>query len=143
MWALNLKPVSELYPGKQDVPVQAVITADIITFMPTYDFFAPIRPVPQQGPDGKTVMGMARDPLITGRDFTYKPYKTHIRNGPGVMFDFLSQMAPDDRKTYVGFIDQARAFMKNKNDIAKDGPRVALANDTEVDAIARSHGRRS
>lgn len=142
-----MMPISELYDSSnvKEVPVADVVRADIVTLMPTYDFFAPLRQVQAQGPDGKPMMGMTRDPLITARDFTSKPYKTHIKNGPGVLFDFFSQMDAEDRKIYRGFVAQAREHAKDKYDQmtkAQNGPRVELADASALSAIARAHGRR-
>ena len=92
----------------QEVGIEKVIRADIITLMPVYDFFAPLRPVTMKGEDGQQRMMMARDPLVVCRDFTVKSYPVHVRNGTGVTFDFLSQMHSDDQKVYRDFIKQAR-----------------------------------
>lgn len=110
VYTLNLKSGAELTP-------ENILAADVITLIPSYDFFAPLRPVPVAGPDGRPEMiapgvpkvGMARDPIVTTRDFTLKPYPTHIKNGPGVIFDFYDQMDDSDQATYRSFLDNARA----------------------------------
>jgi hypothetical protein len=145
VWGLDLVPVSESHAGK-DIPVESVLKARVITLMPTYDFFAPLRQFQTRGPDGQPAIGMTRDPLITARDFTSRPYKTHVNNGPGVLLDFFSQMHPDDRKIYEGFIAQARAHAKSKyEEMTKEQPpggsRIALAKDEDVAAVVRTHGR--
>ena len=98
-----------------EAAVDAVLEAEWVSLKPTLDFFAPLRPVPRlgednkpmRGPDGQAVLSMVRDPIITTRDFTLKPYPTHVRMGPGVIIDFVSQMAETDQQTYKNFIGQA------------------------------------
>lgn len=113
MCALDHAPVAD----KTDLSVSDVTAARILSLKPCYDFFAPLRPVPVMDPrtkqpvmvaPGVPQMGMARDPIVTGRDFAMHPHPVHITLGPGVFFDFFSQMHATDKKTYTEFIDAAR-----------------------------------
>lgn len=100
---------------ENEVAVDAVLESEWVALKPTLDFFAPLRPVPQLddkgrpvvGPQGQAVMSMVRDPIITTRDFTLKPFPTHVHLGPGVIVDFISQMNETDQQTYKNFIGQA------------------------------------
>ena len=101
---------------EKEVAVDDVLVAHSIELCPVYDFFAPMRPVPVPGPDGRPMMkpdgtphiAMSREPIVTGHDFVLRPSPVHLLLGPGVILDFFSQMDPADRKTYVGFIESAR-----------------------------------
>lgn len=125
---------------KIDAPIEKVVMADVLTLLPNYDFFAPLRPVPVPGPDGRPLMiapgipkmAMGRDPIVTTRDFALKPYPVHVRIGAGVMFDFFSQMHEDDRKTYRGFIDAARDSANGES--ASQGG-LALPSSQDIAAV--------
>jgi hypothetical protein len=127
-------------------PVYAVMLAHIVTLNPCLDFFAPLRPsvkMDAQGrpvpvPYGQPTMVMTRDPIVTTRDFSLKPYPVHIRIGPGVQFDFLSQMHEDDQDTYNGFITAALGQAKEES-VAGSG--LVLPSTNETAAISRQHGR--
>lgn len=105
-----------------EVAVDEVLAADYISLRPALDFFAPLRPVPAMGKDnrpiirnGAPLMTMSRDPIVTTRDFTFKPFPVHVRSGPGVTFDFVSQMHADDQKTYHDFIRQALGMAREES----------------------------
>jgi len=131
---------------KNEVAIEKVTSADVITLLPNYDFFSPLRPVQARGPDGKPLfdspgvptIAMQRDPIVTTRDFAMKPYPVHIKNGPGVTFDFINQMHEDDRKTYRSFADAAReSALKHRASQAN----LVLPDGDAVTAIGRRHGR--
>jgi hypothetical protein len=130
-----------------EVPVTDVTSAKVVTLYPCYDFFAPLRPVPIIDPQtkqprmiapGVPQMGMARDPIVTGRDFAVHPHPVHITIGSGVFFDFFSEMHADDRATYIGFINAARGATT-----AHRAEKVGLltAKDSDLDALLRGGGR--
>jgi hypothetical protein len=135
----------------KEFPVSQVLKATIISFKPTCDFFSPLRPVPIMGPGGRPVMegdgpamrpkmGFSRDPVCTLRDFSLHPQVTNVMNGPGVTFDFLSQMDPEDRRTYQGFVKEAIAAAMRRSMPAEDGPKLVLPSADDVAAVGRKHG---
>ena len=89
-----------------------VVHADAVVLTPTYDFFSPLRPV--AGPDGRP-MGMSREPMLMGRDFTFKAYPTHIILGAGVQLDFLLDMQNVDKATYVSFLETVSNGIKEES----------------------------
>jgi hypothetical protein len=127
----------------KEVQVETVLFSKIISFKPTFDFFAPLRPVMMRGADGRPqtdangnpVMSMARDPLCTGRDFSNRPQVTHLVNGPGITFDFFCQMEDEDRKTYQSFIE---AVAKSRYNLEPSA--IHTPDSREVAAITRQHG---
>jgi hypothetical protein len=106
-----------------------VLAAEVVTLMPAFDFFAPLRPVPVTGPNGQQQMAMARDPIVTGRDFALKPYPVHITVGGNMQFDFIHEMEPTDQRTYRNFIESAQQATdaesaRKAGVILPTGPRV-------------------
>jgi hypothetical protein len=82
-------------------------------------------------------MGFQRDPICTTRDFSTHPQTTIIRNGPGVIFDFFSQMHPDDKKKYQGFIEEAfQSALRQRTAEAN----ITMPTADQTAAIER-HGR--
>ncbi len=136
-------PYNERRMG-HDVTIDDVLTAYAVTFEPTFDAFMPLRPVPVMGPDKKPIMlapnvpqmGMGRDSLIITRGLTLRPYPTHIINGAGVLYDFLSQMHESDRRTLEAWRESA--FEQSKQAIMQAAGLVA-PNHAEVATMGR-HG---
>lgn len=91
-----------------DFDRETIVAANVIRLSHVLDFFTPLRPVQMKGPDGTPVVAMTRDKLLTGRDLTLHPYCVYIRNGPGVVFDFLDEMHTDDRRSYQTAIERAQ-----------------------------------
>lgn len=107
----------------QDVSVEDVMMADVITLMPAYDFFAPLRPVPvmkdgvqQMASPGVPKIGMTRDHICTGRDFALKPHPVQVKNGAGVICDFISQMHEKDQETARNFITAAAESARQQSE---------------------------
>lgn len=142
---------TEVEHSKKQFPVADVVKASDIAFKPTLDFFAPIKPRMLTGLDGKPVlengspkMGYSRDPVCVSRDFSNRPQVTHLKNGPGVIFDFFSQMHPDDRATYVSFIEDAMMEASKRNEAShapEGGPSIVAPTGAQVAAVARAHGK--
>lgn len=125
----------------RSAPVHAVIFAAGVVLNPCLDFFAPLRPVPRLGPDKRPIMtengpafAMQRDPVVTTRDFTFKPYPVHVLLGAGTTFDFLSQMVDSDQLTYYGYIEQALGKAREE-----DLERVGLVAPNDQELLR--HGR--
>lgn len=129
-----------------ETSVDSVLEADFVSLSPCLDFFAPLRPGvkrdeqgrPVMGGDGNPVMTMSRDPVITTRDFTLKPYPVHVRLGPGVMFDFLAQMHENDQATYLAFITAAIGHAREES---VTGSGLVLPSGDQTAAINRQHGK--
>jgi hypothetical protein len=140
----------EVKHSERQFPVADVVKASDIAFKPTLDFFAPIKPRMVTGADGKPVMengspkmGYARDPVCVSRDFSSRPQVTHLKNGPGVIFDFFSQMHPEDRKTYNSFIEDAmlEASKRVEGVPSASEPSIVAPTGAQVAAVARAHGK--
>lgn len=106
-----------------------VLAAEVITLNPAFDFFAPLRPVPVAGPNGRQQVAMVRDPVVTGRDFALKTYPVHITVGGNMQFDFLHEMAKSDQQTYRSFIESAQHQIDTESArqagiVLPQGPRV-------------------
>jgi len=76
-----------------------ILDSDWVTLNPAYDFFAPLRPVQQQG-----AVGYTRDPIVTPFDFAVDDTPVHVRVGAVAFFE---DMTDNDRKTYESFITSA------------------------------------
>jgi hypothetical protein len=124
-----------------EVAVEQVLAADLITLMPALDFFSPLRPMPaldRQGRpitrNGQPVATMGRDPFVATRDFALKPYPVHVRTGGAITFDFVSQMDASDQATYHEFITIALGGAREES---AQKSNIALPTDRDV----RVHGR--
>jgi hypothetical protein len=148
--ALDFKDSDSAF-DKKEFPVADVVRASDIAFKPTLDYFAPIKPRLITGPDNKPIMengapktGYSRDPVVVSRDFSSHPQVTHLKNGPGVIFDFFSQMHPDDKKVYMSFIEDAMMEASKRAAAEREletGPRIVPPTGEQVKAVSRTHGR--
>lgn len=72
-----------------------------------YDFFAPLRPIQQQRPDGTVASGITRDPIVTGNHFTFTPMPVSLNLNLAPKVFFFDEMVVADRNRYEGFMNMA------------------------------------
>jgi hypothetical protein len=78
------------------------------TFLVSYDFFAPLRPVRAgTGPNGEPLMGIARDPVVTGSHFVFSSCPVYVKMDLAKKVFFLDEMQEGDQRRYKGFIESA------------------------------------
>jgi hypothetical protein len=132
-----------------EVAVDKVLAAFAVEFCPTYDFFSPLQRVPVPGPDGRPMLepngmpkvALAREPVVTGRDFALHAFPVELMLGPGTFFDFFCKMHEEDKKTYTAFIKSAREANKREQDRQNGGPKVHIPTAGEIVAASRGHRR--
>lgn len=73
-----------------------------------YDFFGVLRPVPVgQGPNGQPIMGLAREPVVTGNHFLLEDCPVYVNMALASKVTFLDDMKQFDRNQYDKFIEHA------------------------------------
>jgi len=100
-----------------------ILSADRVTLNPVYDFFAPLRPVQQQG-----AVGYTRDPIVTPFDFAMDDCPVHVRVGAVAFFD---EMTDNDRHTYESFVNSADK-MKMAARAQRSGIELVGANGANI-----------
>jgi hypothetical protein len=113
----------EPVPKVDELCKRDVLDAEQVTLNPVYDFFAPLRPVQQQGSAGYT-----RDPIVTPFDFAMDDMPVHVRVGAVA---FFSEMSDGDRHTYESFVSSADK-MKVAARAQRSGIEIVGANGKNI-----------
>lgn len=83
-----------------------ILGSKTIELSEKYDFFAPLRPVQINTPQGPA-MGLTRDPVVAGNHFCFEACTSYLNMGLVTNLIFMEDMKKNDRRRYEEFLEHA------------------------------------